>query len=54
MDVQATFLKEKLTRDKVAFARIAPAGLDRRRCGELSGRSRPRTTSGAKGCRLTG
>ena len=26
MDVQATFLKEKLTRDKVTFARIAPAG----------------------------
>jgi hypothetical protein len=37
MDVQATLLKENLTRDKVAFARIAPAGS--RTSQRASGRS---------------
>ncbi|MBX9775925.1 MAG: ABC transporter substrate-binding protein [Xanthobacteraceae bacterium] len=50
MDVQATFLKEKLTRDQVTFARIAPAGWIADVAASL-GPFTPAADSGAKGCR---
>jgi NitT/TauT family transport system substrate-binding protein len=50
MDVQETFLKEKLTRDKVAFARIAPAGWIADVAASL-GPFAPAHDGGAKGCR---
>ena len=50
MDVQATFLKEMLTRDQVAFARIAPAGWMADVVASL-GPFTPARDDGAKGCR---
>jgi hypothetical protein len=49
MDVQATLLKENLTRDKVAFARIAPAGWIADVAASL-GPFKPPAGSNAKGC----
>lgn len=50
MDVQETFLKQKLTRDKVAFERIAPAAWVSEVAAEL-GPFKPARDDGAKGCR---
>jgi hypothetical protein len=50
MDVQETFLKEKLTRDKLTFQRIAPAAWVGEVAAEL-GPFKPARDSGAKGCR---
>jgi NitT/TauT family transport system substrate-binding protein len=50
MDVQELFLKEKLTRDKVAFNRIAPAGWIAEVAAGL-GPFTPTRDGGAKGCR---
>jgi NitT/TauT family transport system substrate-binding protein len=50
MDVQDTFLKEKLTRDKVPFERIAPAAWVSQIAAEL-GPFKPTRDDGAKGCR---
>lgn len=50
MDVQQTFLKEKLTRDQVPFSRIAPAGWIAEVATSL-GPYAPPNDSGAKGCR---
>lgn len=50
MDVQESFLKDKLTRDRVSFGRIAPAGW----IGEIAASLGPYTPArdgGAKGCR---